>query len=210
MHWLTGLDGKLCLWICCQMINIKEPAIIKNFLSNEEYESLYNYLFYKEKDENTYDKYFGRYAFSDPIIDKLAQKITPFAQEYFEDKDLLPSYSLFAHYQGDASLYRHVDDNACTYTLDMCVYQNQSWELGIEHNGVDKKYTLMPNEALAYYGNDQEHWRDAFPNKENQYVAMIFFHFVKSNHWYFTKGSSYLSVIRGEITEKQWEQTKQP
>jgi hypothetical protein len=29
------------------------------------------------------------------------------------------------------------------------------------------------------------HWREDFPNPENQKVAMIFFHFVEPDHWWF-------------------------
>jgi hypothetical protein len=83
----------------------------------------------------------------------------------------------------------------------MCVYQTEPWDLWVEN----KKYTLYPNQALAYYGNDQLHWREKFPNPGLQHVAMTFFHFAEPDHWYFTKGPNYLQVIRKEITEDQWE-----
>jgi hypothetical protein len=57
---------------------------------------------------------------------------------------------------------------------------------------------------LAYYGNDQLHWREEFPNPETNHVAMIFFHFAEPDHWWFTKGVEYLQVVRGQITEEQW------
>lgn len=187
---------------------VKEPKIIKNLFSDEEYVKLADYLVNKPKLKEMYDGGFGRYCFVDSLIDEYAKKLIPVAREVFGSNDLLPSYSLFAHYEGNASLYRHKDDNACTYTLDMCVYQNQPWDLGVQHNGQDFKYTLNPNEALAYYGNDQEHWRDAFPNPGNQHVAMIFFHFVEPDHWYYTEGPEYLQVIRGQISEEGWNAKK--
>jgi len=33
---------------------------------------------------------------------------------------------------------------------------------------------------------------------------MIFFHFVEPDHWWFTKGESYLDVIRGKVSEEEW------
>jgi len=33
---------------------------------------------------------------------------------------------------------------------------------------------------------------------------MIFFHFAEPDHWWFTKGPSYLRVIRGEMSEDEW------
>jgi hypothetical protein len=83
----------------------------------------------------------------------------------------------------------------------MCLYQKNPWDLYVEGN----PYTLSPNEALAYYGNEQEHWRQDFPDPENNNVAMIFFHFAEPDHWFFTKGQSYISVIRNQISEEEWE-----
>jgi hypothetical protein len=173
----------------------QNPQIIKNLFSEEEYLSLYNYLFDKPKEIKDYSPGFGRYCFSDYLIDQYSYKLLPIAKEIFNSKTLLPSYSLFAHYQGkEASLYKHKDDNACTYTIDMCVYQNEPWDLYVE----GLPYTLFPNEALAYYGNDQLHWRNSFPNPDSQYVAMIFFHFVEPEHWWYTEGPNYINVIRNE------------
>jgi hypothetical protein len=190
------------------MINkiIKKPTTLKNVFAEEDFEIIKNYLFNKPKEKSQFDPGFERYCFTDPIIDKYSEKLIPIARKLFESDNLLPTYSLFAHYEGNnPSLYRHKDDNACTYTIDMCVYQTEPWALGINHDGIDREYILQENEALVYYGNDQEHWRGQFPNPETNHVAMIFFHFAEPDHWWFTKGLSYLEVVRGQITEEQWE-----
>lgn len=140
-----------------------------------------------------------------PILKEYAEKLTESARSIFESKSLLPTYTLFSHYEATdeiPSLYRHKDDNACTYTIDLCLYQTEPWDLWVD--GV--AYTLNENQALAYYGNDQLHWREEFPNLKNQQVAMVFFHFAEPDHWWFTKGPGYLSVIRNEITEEEYEQ----
>jgi len=184
---------------------VKDPLILDKLFNDEDFKKLKDYLYNKEKTPNSYDKGFGRYAFSDSIVDEYAQKITPFAREVFNSDALIPSYSLFAHYEGEeANLWKHVDDNACTYTIDMCVYQSDPWDLWVE----GKPYSLEENQALAYYGNDQMHWREDFPKKDSQHVAMIFFHFVEPDHWYFTKGQDYLNVLRNKITEEEWEKRK--
>lgn len=187
------------------MIKIKKPFIIKDILSKEDYKVFSEYLLNRPKNPKEYDANFGRYSFADAEINKIAEKVTPIARAYFESENLIPTYSLFAHYEGNAAqLWKHIDDNACTYTLDMCVYQNEPWDIGVRHDNVDTMYTLYPNQALAFYGNDQFHWRNKFPNPESQYVALVFFHFTEPDHWYFTKGPSYLEVIRGIISEEQW------
>lgn len=186
------------------MVNIIEPTIIKDLFSHEDYSNLRN-LF----DDNVYSferqESLGRYVIADNSMSELklyTEKILPKAREIFNSQTLLPTYTLFAHYDKNANLYFHKDDNACSYTIDMCIYQKAPWDIWVE----GKPYTLYPNEGLAFNGNDQLHGRKDFPNIENNYVAMIFFHFVEPDHWYFTKGPSYLSVIRGEIYEKDWVQ----
>lgn len=184
------------------MIKIKEPKIIDQVFNSNDFEILK--LLFKNVKSFEFQNGFSRYVAADNSITELknyANMLIPKAREIFESNNLLPTYTLFSHYEGpEASLYKHKDDNACTYTIDLCVYQHTPWELWVEN----KPYTLLPNQALAYYGNDQLHWRESFPNPNENYVAMIFFHFAEPDHWFFTKGPSYLSVIRKELTEKQW------
>ena len=179
----------------------KEPKILKDLFSLEDFDILKTYLYDKPKLEEHFDPTFGRYIFNDPLINSYLDKLVPVARDVFNSKTLLPSYAVFAHYEGKhASLFTHVDDNACTYTIDMCVYQTEPWDLNVDNKG----YTLYENEALAYYGNEQMHGRGKFPNPESQHVAMIFFHFVEPEHWWFKKGPSYVEVMRGLISEEDW------
>jgi len=180
---------------------VKEPKIIKNLFSDEDFNNLKTHLYNKPKLQENFDTSFGRFAYTDNVIVDYLNRLIPVAREIFESETLLPSYGLFAHYEGqDASLFTHVDTNACTYTVDMCVYQSEPWDLFVS----DKPYTLHENEALAYYGNDQMHGRGPFPNPESQHVAMIFFHFVEPDHWWYTKNQDYVAVVRGEISEEEW------
>jgi hypothetical protein len=183
-------------------MKIKDPKIIKNVFNNEDFLKIQEHLKSKTRNSQNFEPFFGRYICSDTVIEEYLHKLVPIAKEIFDSKTLIPSYALFAHYEGkNASLFSHVDDNACTYTLDMCLYQNDTWELYVN----EKPYVLNENEALAYYGNDQIHRRDPIPNPESQHVAMVFFHFVEPDHWWHTKGPGYLDVIRNHITEKEWE-----
>lgn len=178
---------------------MKDPILVDNVLNTKDYQNLINAVLNPTSFE--YQKGFSRYVVADnslPILEEISKTLIPIARKTFKSDTLLPTYTLFAHYEGQdpaPSLYKHKDDNACTYTLDMCVYQTEPWDLWVE----DKAYTLYPNQALAYYGNDQLHWREKFPNPGSQHVAMIFFHFAEPDHWYFTKGPSYLSVIRKQV-----------
>ena len=189
-------------------IEVKEPVIIKNVFSAEEHKELKN-IMKNWPLSSDWDSSFGRHLVNSPVIDEYAEKLIPLARKMFNSESIKQSYSLFAHYEGPgANLYRHADDNACTYTIDLCLYQTEPWAIGINHNGEDKEYILQENEAVLYYGNDQEHWRPEFPNPKSQHVAMIFFHFVEPDHWYYTKGPEYLNVIHGKLTEDEWNSGK--
>ena len=157
---------------------VKDPLILDKLFNDEDFKKLKDYLYNKEKSPNSYDKGFGRYAFSDSIVDEYAQKITPFAREVFNSDALIPSYSLFAHYEGEeANLWKHVDDNACTYSIDICVFQKTGWDVWVEVNGENRSYMLKENEGLFMYGNDQLHWREDFPEPESNLICNAFFFF---------------------------------
>jgi hypothetical protein len=178
-----------------------EPVVIDKVFEDDIFIPFQKFLFDTKKEEHMYDSVFGRYAFINSEIEKHAEMLLPVARSLFKSQTLLPTYGLFAHYKGpSANLFKHKDKNACTYTIDMCVYQDEPWDLYVE----DKAYTLEPNQALAYYGEDQEHWREKFPNPDTQNVAMIFFHYVEPDHWYFTKGPEYYQVKFGIMTEEQY------
>lgn len=193
------------------IIEVREPVIIKNVLGDKEYQELKNIMLNWPLEAEYWEE-LGRWHIQNPIIDEYAEKLIPLARKIFNSETLIPSYSLFSHYQVGGgttpNLHRHKDFNACTYTVDLCLYQTDPWALGVSHNGEDKEYVLQENEALLYYGNAQEHWRPDFPNHESQKVAMIFFHYVEPDHWFHTKGKDYQAVVEGLLTEDEWESGK--
>lgn len=121
-----------------------------------------------------------RLTFSPKPLNAWAEKLLPVARDIFNEDDLHVSYSCWALYESPASsLERHKDNNACTYTFDYCVRQDAPWGLYVE----GQRYNLEPNQALAFLGEQQEHWRDDLGAGNR--VEMIFFHFVRSDHWWF-------------------------
>lgn len=128
-----------------------------------------------------YDPEFSRMIGNDNRLWMYLERLLPLARKTFNDESILPSYACWAmYYEPASSLSKHKDKNACTYTLDYCVRQYEPWDLYVE----GKPYTLQEDQALAFMGEDQEHWRPAF--KAGNVVEMIFFHFVHPDHWYFT------------------------
>lgn len=186
---------------------MKQPLLVERLFDAELYKALKDDLRSKALSHGDSNIMPGRYLLEvdqSAILQEAHTKALEIAKELFGIPDLLPSYALFTHYEtiGDIVPYlkKHKDNNACTYTIDMCLYQSEPWDIYVE--GIP--YTLHPNQALAYYGEDQEHWRNEFPNPKSGFVGMIFFFFVESDHWFYTKGSDYVEVVSGIITEEEW------
>lgn len=145
-----------------------------------------------------YDGGFGRSTHhstnADPngIFYQSHQKLVPIARKIFGNENIEASYCIYSVYRGyRANLFRHIDDNACTYTIDMCVSYKDPWSIFVE----DVELCPKQNEAVIYYGEDQYHWRPKFPNPKENHVAMIFYHFVDKNHWFFTHGPEHVAEV---------------
>jgi len=129
---------------------------------------------------------------NDFLVD-YARRILPRAREVFGRDTIVPSYSLCFRYEGtQAHLERHKDDHANSYTIGCCVEQRTPWPLWIE----GEPYTLRENEAIAFHGTEQEHWRQAFPDPETNVVTMAFFNFVEPDHWFVQMGQHYVAIRR--------------
>jgi len=178
-----------------KMVKMKESFIVKNILPQDKLKEIQRYAMMMWSTRPNYDHSFGRHQWANTDeLKNLHNLLLELAREYFEEQDILPSWSLMSIYEGpEAKLWKHKDDNACTYHINLCIFQKTPWDLWVE----GKPYTLMENDALFTYGNDQEHWRESFPNPENNMVCNIFLFYCKPDHWYFTEGPEYLNnVIR--------------
>lgn len=173
---------------------IKDPFIVKNILSEIDIKSLQKHTMNLWVHNPAYEAGFGRHQYhGNEEVDRIHQVLTEVAREHFGSPTLMPSWALLSIYEGkEAKLHKHVDDNACTYHIDLSVFQKEPWDLWVEVNGEDKPYKLMENEGLFMYGNDQLHWREAFPNPETNLVANAFFFFCEPDHWFFEHGPEYL------------------
>jgi hypothetical protein len=179
-------------------MKIKQPTIIENILSDENFLLLKTHAKELSLSDGQTEEAFGRKVYGNtPTLNIIHEALIEKAKDFFETETLKPSFSILAIYQGDkASLFRHKDDNACTYHFDVCVFQETPWDIWVENDNESKPYTLKENQALAMYGNIQEHWREAFPNPDTNIVCNAFFFFCEPDHWYFTEGPEYLNVIR--------------
>lgn len=176
-------------------IKIKEAFKIKNVFEKDDLRKLQKYAMKLWILNPHYSDSFGRHEYNDtPELKYFHNLLLPKARELFESDTLMPSWCFLAIYEGNqANLWKHKDDNACTYNIDVCVFQKNPWDIWVE----GKPISLEENEAACMYGNDQEHWREEFPNPETNLVCNAFFFYCEPDHWYFTEGPQHLfDVIR--------------
>lgn len=165
------------------IVKIKTPMLIKDLLPNEEFLALQEHVKNIDKSTTNFYEGYNRYEWtSTPELNKAHLDLLPIARKYFESDTLLPSFNFASWYFGDASLEHHTDINACTYSIDLAVYATQDWDLYVEGT----PYRLGENEALLYYGESQEHWRDPLVNPDNNVVCNVFFFYVEPDHWFLT------------------------
>lgn len=178
---------------------MKNPYLLKDVLGEQDFAVLQKYAMnIYERDKTTFDKGFGRHQWAlwgDYIPEHVLplkyfhNKLLPIAKKEFNSDTLKPSWCLLSIYEGkDAKLWKHKDDNACTYHINLTVFAKTPWDFYVE----GEKFTPQNNEAVMSYGNEQEHWREDFPDPENNLVCNAFFFYCEPDHWYFTEGPQYL------------------
>ena len=178
---------------------MKAPYLLKTVLPEKEHKELQDLAMHLwSTDKSTFDEGFGRHQCAiwdgthrENIIPlrKFHQMLLPLAKEEFESETLLPSWCLLSVYEGDkARLWKHVDDNACTYHMNYTIFHKTPWDFYVE--GI--KFQPEENDMVISYGNDQQHWREEFPDPKNNLVANAFFFYVEPDHWFFTKGPQHL------------------
>lgn len=188
---------------------IKSPYLLKNIFPQKEKQELQNLAMNLwSTDKSTYDKGFGRHQWTiwdnthnsnvEPLR-KFHKMLLPLAKEEFESDTLIPSWCVLSIYEGSkARLWKHKDDNACTYHINYTIFHKTPWDFYVEN----EKFSPDENDAVFSYGEDQEHWREDFPNPENNLVANAFFFYCEPDHWFFTKGPHYLYTnIRADNKE---------
>jgi hypothetical protein len=188
---------------------MKPAYLLKTVLPPDEHLALQNLAMNLwSTDKSTYDKGFGRHQWTiwdnshGPAIEPLRrfhEMLLPLAKEEFESETLMPSWCLLSIYEGkEAQLWKHKDDNACTYHMNYTIFHKTPWDFYVE----GKRFQPEENDMVISYGNDQEHWREDFPNPETNLVANAFFFYVEPDHWFFKEGPQYLYTNIRKQNEK--------
>lgn len=181
-------------------VNIKNPIVLGNIFDVEYFNYLKEYFSNHDILKQDRYHYYGSKrvdSFTDPVLKEAQDKIFDTAKKIFGSETMLPTYSIFSEYSGAGNPYlnKHHDVGPCTYTIDLCLYKGADWPLFIE----GKSYNWDENEAIFFYPNHQLHWKEDYPDKENNKVGLIFFHFTEPDHEWWKIPERIRSIIRNKI-----------
>jgi hypothetical protein len=172
------------------------PLLVKNLLSEETLKMFQDNV--KQINLNmSEDKFKRKYIGNNDFMEKIHIDLTETANKYFNKNNLVPSFAGIGIYDSvDSVLPKHVDCSPCTYGIDLCLYQDNSWRIYIE----DKFFDLNPNEAVFYYGEKQIHWREKKDFVGT--VCNVFFFYVDPDHWSLTEPKENHQMIRQTINDR--------
>jgi hypothetical protein len=155
--------------------------IIKNLFNEDQVSYIKNNISSISDDNYVVESSLGRKLtglFFDSSINNFVLNI---AKE-ISGLDLVVSdfgYSTYSSKYGTPNLTPHIDANATDLVIDYQVDGNIEWPIYVEGN----EFILKNNDAVFFYGTSQAHWRSIKKFNENDFISVIFFHFVKKDSW---------------------------
>lgn len=169
------------------------PIILDNVFNEEDVEYLKQLINSKSYEKNWVDPKNDRRVLKFKELETyFSKKLEPLVQKIFDNPKIKTTYSVYLDYDKPTSkLPKHLDNNACTYTIDYCVSAKTPWGVVVE----DEEFVFGPNQALVFMGGHDFHWREAMPDPETNRVEVIMFHFCLDDHWYFTEGEDYVYYL---------------
>ena len=180
------------------MVKVK-ARVEKNIFEKEYFNYIKNYFYNHEVVKQDKYHFYGSKridSFSDPVLKEALEVLKDKAKELFISDTLVPTYAVFSEYSGkQAYLDKHLDRGPCTYTVDLCLYQETPWPIFVE----GEEYNFYDNEALIFYANDQYHWRPEFPNPDINKVGIILFHYVEPDHKWLTLSENAKKILRERV-----------
>ncbi len=172
-------------------------AIIKQAISSDMSEFIFNYFLMKKQVYDSLLKYnymspyediMGKYEnnneqipntyshYSDIVMETLLLKCQS-KMEKITGLKLYPAYTYARVYKKGDELKRHKDRFSCEISTTMNL-GGDNWDIFLEPSGERNKkgvkVKLNPGDMLVYRGVDLEHWREKFTGKV---CAQVFLHY---------------------------------
>lgn len=174
------------------MSSITSPVAIKNFLPPHMFGNVKKQILDKNMGpdgNHFYHTVAGRWLTEIHFDEETEKEILDIARKTFNNPNLKRAGFHTARYQMQngikPQLWKHWDQSACQYSLDICIEKTVDWKLVVE----DQEFEEEPNSCVLFSGNDMLHWRTPYPSdNEDDYVTLLFMQFAEPDHWFFTEG----------------------
>ncbi len=138
-----------------------------------------NVLAKRDKTANENSKGYSIGVYADDVFETLLLLLKP-ELEGLSGVKLIPTYSYFRKYYKGSGIEKHVDREACEYSVSIlldCAEPEKPWEIYID----EKPYQLRIGEGVMYKGIEQIHYRNPCPMK---YSSHVFLHYVNADGEY--------------------------
>ena len=160
------------------MDDIKKYVYIKNILSKDERDMLFNYAkMYNAQNKCVFEKHSAlleTFEYGGSLTDSLL--VSKKKQiEQASNLKLIETYSYWRLYKKFSDLSKHTDRDSCEVTVSVTVKSDlKDWPLFID----GERIIIEPGDGVLYFGNKLKHWREEY---EGDYSFQIFFHYVLEN-----------------------------
>jgi len=149
-----------------------------NIFTEEEIKDIYDVINLNSNDNTTKVKIYGQKVWFIDLPENIKNRVTGQMKVVHNQNVKLEEIS-FARYSKEYSdipiLTPHYDNTfkEPRVTLDVQLRSNIDWTIVVEGNEIK----LMDNEAAAFSGTHQVHWRKPIEFKDGDFVEMLFCHF---------------------------------
>jgi hypothetical protein len=176
-----------------EIMKTVDTRLIKNFFPQELFEKIKTQVLSKNlgpQGEHFYHTVAGRWLEEIHFDAETEKEILDIAIDIFGDSTIRRAGFHTGRYQIQQGikpqLWKHWDQSACQFSLDVCIEKTIDWKLVVE----DVEFNEEPNSCVVFSGNDQIHWRTPYPSEnEEDYVHLLFMQFAKPDHWFFVEGA---------------------
>lgn len=116
------------------------------------------------------------------------------------EETVLPTCSYSRVYKKGSKLEKHIDRDSCEISLTVHLGGDSKWDMYIiTPNGQEHSISLNPGDAILYYGNIAEHWRNQY---EGEWYVQTFLHYITSRGKYFNTYFDREEFLRVEFAKR--------
>jgi hypothetical protein len=154
-----------------------DPLVVSDVLLPEHFSEIYETIAALPEEKTRVQPWAGHKVWDTRFSKELENRISSVAQSVLGDGVKLTYDYSFARYSKkfgyECKLFPHYDTrDSQRVTFDIQLRASEPWALFVEN----KRFVLQNNQALAFAGTQQIHWRENIQISEDAEIDMLFCH----------------------------------